>query len=42
MTVMQESIHHTVPEPIDDPVTVQAVDLQAYDTFLSRKGGHAV
>lgn len=42
MTVMQESVHHTVPERIDDPVIVQAVDLQAYDTFLSRKGGSAV
>lgn len=42
MTVMQQSVHHTVSERIDDPVMVQAVDLQAYDTFLARKGGSAV
>lgn len=42
MSVMTESIHHTIPEVIEDTVTVQSVDLQIYDAFLSAKGGHAV
>ena len=42
MSVMTESVHHNIPEVIEDTVTVQSVDLQAYDTFLYTKGGHAV
>lgn len=42
MSVMTESVHHSSPEVIEDTVTVQNVDLQAYDTFLYTKGGHAV
>ena len=42
MSVMTESIHHSIPDVIEDTVTVQSVDLQAYDTFLYTKGGHTV
>jgi hypothetical protein len=41
-TIMAEAPQHTVPAVIEDTVLVQAVDLQAYDTFLRGKAGVSV
>lgn len=41
-TVMAETPCHTAPVRIEDTVVVQAVDLQAYDTFLCGKAGAVV
>lgn len=38
-SIMTESSLHTPPEKIKDTVIVQAVDLQAYDSFLGVKAG---
>ena len=41
-TIMAESPSHAAPAKIEDPVVVQTVDLQIYDSFLHRKAGAAV
>ena len=41
-TIMMEASSHTAPVHIEDPIVVQAVDLQIYDAFLRGKAGSAV
>ena len=38
-TIMANSSQHKLPDLIEDTVLVQAVDLHAYDTFLTEKAG---